>query len=698
MNSTDTNELYLKTEQLLFFRIAFAGVAFVLAFGLQWFDRSDLYIWPAIRVTLAIVFYSAFALILLKRKIINGEQGLGRFNAVLIFVDVISLALLVHYTRGLESDLDVLYLLPILLSSYTFGRRGINITALLVSVSYLVLMMIENKELLPYLDPAYNSGLASAYAHHLWRRVLAKCSLLVCVAFIWARFCEYMSGLAQQDAGRLRDQLNENTILVAEVKAQAARQTLINSINSAVRSSLDLSQIFETACEELSRALKPDGCAIVCPSNYANEPPFIWQTSVKPGNEASLFGPAMCEFILEHKGAYEKNPDDGAIVKLFLFQEPAADPDFDDISEDLELAGIKSLIVKPMMYADQSKGVIIIAASGGQRDWMPFELELVNAVAGQVSVAIEHAELVEQLSRKNKDLLHKNLNLDSKNLELRAVQSQLVHQEKMASLGRLVAGIAHELNNPINFVHGNLPYLREYFEDMKKIVAAADSIPGEFRKEMDELRTKAKYDFLVTDLDNIIADLDEGAERIRHIVRNLKSFSRLDEAELKEASIHDGIESTLKILSQFYGRDKIPVDTEFGQLPAVTCFPGQLNQVWMNLLSNAAQAQEKQPEPHVWIKTELEGDKVLISIRDNGTGIKPEVQSKIFEPFYTTKPVGQGTGLGLSICHSIVERHGGQIWCESPPGEGTTFKVQIPVQARVNEFARAGADAAHDPD
>ncbi len=411
-----------------------------------------------------------------------------------------------------------------------------------------------------------------------------------------------------------------------------------------------------------------------------------------------LWEPALCEFILQHKRHYEKSPIDGQLLRIFVFDNPAEDPVFESMKESLTNAKVTSLIVKPMMYADQSKGVVIIASRETKRDWMNYELELVKSVANQIAVAIEHAELVEQLSRKNTDLLQKNLNLDTKNMELRVMQSQLIHQEKMASLGRLVAGIAHELNNPVNFVHGNLPYLKEYCNDLKQLVSAADEVPAEYRVRFDQLKTKLKYEFLAADLDNIIADLNEGAERIRHIVRNLKSFSRLDEAELKEASIQDGIESTLKILSQYYGRDKIPVEVDFAPLPPVLCYPGQLNQVWMNLLSNAAQALESQPGATVWVKTESEPDKVLISMRDNGPGIKPEVQSKIFEPFYTTKPVGQGTGLGLSICHSIVERHGGQIWCESVLGEGTTFKVAIPIYARAKDLVRAAADAIPDDD
>ena len=399
-------------------------------------------------------------------------------------------------------------------------------------------------------------------------------------------------------------------------------------------------------------------------------------------------GNADGEGNAESGGNAKSDRNDAEVMKIFLYHKPAEVPIFEAIREELTRLNFGSLIIKPMIYADRSKGVLLIADLDHNRNWTASDLQLVNSVAGQISVAIEHAELVDQLSRKNTVLLQKNLKLDTKNLELRAIQSQLIHQEKMASLGRLVAGIAHELNNPINFVHGNLPYLRNYFADLKKIADSADNdkLPSAYRNHVSQLKKSLKYDFLVKDLDNILADLDDGAERIRHIIRNLKSFSRLDEAELKDASLQEGIESSLKILSQYYGRDKIPVRTDFADLPPILCYPGQLNQVWMNLFSNAAQAVENCKEPLVSVRTEMENGKVLISVSDNGTGIRPEVQSKIFEPFYTTKPVGQGTGLGLSICHSIIERHGGQIWCESVPGQGTTFKVRLPIYSHPSDL------------
>jgi len=701
MDREPPSELYIKTEKLLFFRIAFAAVGLPMCMGVAWFERGDVDLTPILCVIGSVIAYSALSSILLKRHVITRDTSLSRLNALMIGSDVIALTALVHFTRGVESDLYVLYLLPILLSSYTFGRAGISTAALFVSVSYVCLLLIENVTFLPYLVD--QSGLAGAYSHQLWRRIFAKSALLVSVAFIWGRFCEYMSGVAQQGEKRLREQLEANTELVAEMQAQADREQLLNSINSAVRSTLDLNQIFETAVDELGKVLQVDSCAIVVPNEYAGEPPIICESlkysqSAETDGQRQLFSAKFCEFVLQNKSTYEKNPADGSLIKHFEFTHPALDPVFAAIKDEVAALGLASLVIKPMMYADHSKGVILLAERALKRTWTQSERDLIKSIAGQVAVAIEHAELVDQLSRKNKDLVSKNLNLDSKNIELRAMQSQLIHQEKMASLGRLVAGIAHELNNPINFVHGNLPYLKEYFEDFKRLIGAVDQIPSDQRKGIDELKTKLKYDFLVTDLDNILADLNEGAERIRHIIRNLRSFSRLDEAELKEASIQEGIESTLKILSQYYGRDKIPVQAQYASLPPVLCYPGQLNQVWMNLLSNAAQAVIDKPDPVVKIKTETEGDMVVTSISDNGPGIKPEVQSKIFEPFFTTKPVGQGTGLGLSICHSIIERHGGHIWCESTPGEGTTFRVEIPVRARPNDLVKAAPDAAHDPD
>ncbi len=677
-------DLFLKTEQLLYFRLTFALVSLGLCFVLAWFTKTGMDLF-AVGITVgAAATYSLIGLVTLAQGKLRGERNLGRFNAVLVGLDIFTLTVLVYVTRGIDSDLYFLYLLPILLSSHTFSRRGIFLTAGTVSVAYVGALLVSNASSLPYLlDPERQQGLSAAYAQKLWMRILARSTILVIVAFIWGLFCEHMSRVAHQGASRLRDQLNANTRLVAETRAQAAREHLINSISSAVRSTLDLNLILKTTVSQLKSAVNATRCAIICPPAGEGEQPAIFET-MHPGHkhEHQPFSEQFCLFMIEHKSKYEHNSEDGTIKKTFVFDEPIREWIFRDVREELVQLEFRSLVVQPIMYGVESMGVVLIGECENRRQWTASELELIKSVAGQVAIAIEHARLVEQLSKKNRDLMQKNVHLDAAILELRTMQTQVIHQEKMASLGRMVAGIAHELNNPVNFVHGNLPYLREYFNDLQRIVALTDALPQKHRQSVETLKNELKYDFLVTDLDHIIADLGEGSERIRQIIKNLRSFSRLDEAELKEASVAEGIESSLKILNQYYGRDQIPVESKFDELPPVLCYPGQLNQVWVNILSNAAQALADHTDPKVTIGTELDGEWVIVSIGDNGPGIKQADQSKIFEPFYTTKPVGQGTGLGLSICHSIIEKHGGQIWLETGEGKGTTFKVKIPLKAR----------------
>jgi two-component system, NtrC family, sensor kinase len=691
------DETILKTGQLLQLRIAFAVVGLFLALALTLVARVDYDLKQVIAIAFAVIVYASLGFALIQTKCLISDAHVRIFNALLLGFDVVAVTVLVHFTLGVESDLYVLYLLPILLASYTFSNPGIYTTSLFVSMSYVALLLVENADSLSILsDASVHGGLAGAYLHRLWAKILARSAILVSVSFIWGGFCGYIADLAQQITKKLRVQLAQNEILVAEVKAQAARERLINSINSTLRSTLDLDLILHTAVGELGAALAVPACAIVCQASEPGLKPRICEfvRSSKAPNKFEVSAPqtrffpeVVLELLLKQKSQYERDPLDGTINKTFVIERPEVAVELLSIRAELRQLKLDSLVIQPIIYGDESEGIILIASQTEKRRWSSSEKELVKAVAGQVAVALENAKLVDQLSSTNESLKQKNLNLDAKNMQLRDVQSQLIHQEKMASLGRLVAGIAHELNNPINFVHGNLPYLRDYCQDLKKIIAAFDSVPETEKKAIISLKQELKYDFLVTDLDNILADLNEGTDRIRHIIKNLRSFSRLDEAELKEASINEGIESTLKILSQYYGRDKVLAQINFEALPQVLCYPGQLNQVWMNLLSNAAEAVANQAEPLVAISTHLKLDEVLVTISDNGPGVNPEVKSKIFEPFFTTKPVGQGTGLGLSICHSIVERHGGKIWFEATPGGGTTFAVLLPVKAKAQPAA-----------
>lgn len=286
--------------------------------------------------------------------------------------------------------------------------------------------------------------------------------------------------------------------------------------------------------------------------------------------------------------------------------------------------------------------------------------------------------------------------------ELKHTQSQLIQSEKMSSLGRMVAGIAHEINNPVSFIFGNLTYARNYFQDLLSLVELYKKTYPDYTSEIQQLVSKIELDFLVEDWSKVIQSMQVGVERIQKIVQSLKLFSRLDESELKPTDIHEGIDNTLLILQHRLraagNANEIEVIKNYGQLPIITCYASQMNQVFMNLLNNAIDALESQPSPRIiTISTlvvsgkeqratnngQLTTDKVVIRIADNAAGITEEVQQKIFDPFFTTKPVGSGTGLGLSISHQIVvEKHKGYIRCVSAPGQGTEFIVEIPVSPK----------------
>ena len=277
--------------------------------------------------------------------------------------------------------------------------------------------------------------------------------------------------------------------------------------------------------------------------------------------------------------------------------------------------------------------------------------------------------------------------------ELQQTQSQLIQAEKMSSLGQLVAGIAHEINNPVNFIYGNLSYASQYIEDLLALLETYQKTYPDGTPEIIEQSEDIDLNFLVVDLPKLLNSMQIGAERIRQIVVSLRNFSRLDEAEKKKVDLHEGIDSTLLILDHRFktkGKDNsIKIIKNYGVLPPVECYAGTLNQVFMNILSNAIDALESNSNTKEYkegklikIQTEITQEKwVAVRICDNGMGMPVNVQQHLFEPFFTTKPVGKGTGLGLSISYQIVvEKHGGRLHCNSKPGEGTEFIIEIPIK------------------
>jgi two-component system, NtrC family, sensor kinase len=304
--------------------------------------------------------------------------------------------------------------------------------------------------------------------------------------------------------------------------------------------------------------------------------------------------------------------------------------------------------------------------------------------------------LEQQVESRTEELQQKNIDLQKTLEKLKQAQSQLIQSEKMSALGQLVAGIAHEINNPVNFIYGNLTYVDQYTQDLLRLLNAYQqnypNPPQSLQADLDDV----DMDYLNEDLRKILLSMQVGSDRIREIVLSLRNFSRLDEAELKWVNLYEGIDNTLMILQHRLKanseRPAIEVVKQYVDLPLVECCAGQLNQVFMNLLANAIDALEESNRGRSFQDIAANPNRILIStanptpnqveitIADNGSGIPENVRSRLFDPFFTTKPVGKGTGLGLSISYQVVtEKHGGKLWYDSTPGAGTKFVIELPI-------------------
>ncbi len=307
----------------------------------------------------------------------------------------------------------------------------------------------------------------------------------------------------------------------------------------------------------------------------------------------------------------------------------------------------------------------------------------------QLENALRIKEQLAKVAAKQAEKLEESLR------ELKQTQTQLIQAEKMSGLGQMVAGIAHEVNNPVSFIYGNLTHLEDYSKSLLKLINFYQKCDCHEMAELQNYIGEIELDYLIDDFPKIINSMKMGAERISQIVLSLRNFSRLDESEIKKADIHEGIDSTLLILQhRLKSSSNIEIIKNYSSLPLVECLPGQLNQVFMNIISNAIDAlnnysgkiygreeENKKNSGEIIITTEVsQRDSVVVCIADNGPGITEKVKTKLFDPFFTTKPVGKGTGLGLSISYQIlVEKHQGKLWCESELGIGTKFWIEIPL-------------------
>lgn len=509
----------------------------------------------------------------------------------------------------------------------------------------------------------------------------------------------------------------------ARLRQQAEREQLVSGINQRIRQSLNLDEVLNTAVAEVRQLLQCDRVTI-----YRFNPD--WSGTVVVESVAQEWTPILGRNIQDY--CFKK-------TKASLYQQGQIRAIEDIYNADLTECHIRLLeqfqvranLVVPLLYGDKLWGLLIAHHCCETRRWQEAEVDLLRQLSVQLSVAIQQAALFKQLAdelterkaaeaalRQSKSALKKQATELKKALyELQQAQIQLIQTEKMSSLGQLVAGVAHEINNPITFIYGNITHADKYAHDLLEMVQLYAKHYPQPVTEIEDLIEDIDYNFLVEDFPKLLNSMTMGVNRIRQIVLGLKNFSRLDEAEHKPVDIHEGIENTLLILQHRLKPEaaNIQLIKEYGDVPPVACYPGQLNQVFMNLLNNAIDALENYSPKRlsnsgdtfsseelkhypriIKISTEVvenseskaasdelaQDDKnVVIRIADNGPGIPKQLQKRIFDPFFTTKTVGEGTGLGLSISYQIiVEKHGGQLQCLSDPGKGTEFVVEIPLQ------------------
>jgi|GEM_PF-580866 len=328
-------------------------------------------------------------------------------------------------------------------------------------------------------------------------------------------------------------------------------------------------------------------------------------------------------------------------------------------------------LLVPILFGVDLLGVIAVGRKLSSEPLGADDRQLLRTLANQSAIAIENAKAFDEIAKLNETL---EARVEERTRELREIQSHLMQSEKMRSLGQLVAGVAHELNNPIGFVHANLQLLDGY---VARLIAAQES--GERAERVREAIQK------------LLLRSREGTQRVKAIVQDLRTFSRMDQAELGDADLNEEIERTLTLMEPRF-KSGIRVERDFAELPRVRCLPGQLNQVFMNLLMNACDALDGRGGC-IRIRTRPKAGGVELEFEDDGPGIPPEHRERIFEPFFTTKPVGKGTGLGLSISHGIVERHGGRMTLACPGDGGTCFRIELPRVARISEEEVAAATA-----
>ncbi|VXD15335.1 PAS domain-containing protein [Planktothrix paucivesiculata] len=472
-----------------------------------------------------------------------------------------------------------------------------------------------------------------------------------------------------------------------QLRELAEREKMQNCIGNLIRNSLDWNTILETTVQEIRQLLAIDRCYFVGYNLGSNPPEWEIIKESKAANLASISemypGDALhpiSEMVLQ-----------GKMIQI----DQVITCEISSVRNFFMVLELESVLILPLKIQSGDIGALVLAHCQESRPWKSQEVELLRSVTNQLEIAINQAKLYTQSQESARIATAKTQELEHTVSKLQQAQMKLVHSEKMSSLGQMVAGIAHEINNPVSFIFGNLTYAKEYLDDLFSVIKLYQKHYPHPHPEIEEKLEAIELDFIAEDLPQLLTSMKTGAERIRDIVKSLRIFSRLDESELKSIDLHENIDSTLMLLESRLKEQPhhpaIQVIKQYGNLPRVECYAGELNQVFMNLLANAIDAVEQRNKQRslpeiiadpgmIWITTSLtDFQQVQIRVADNGIGMSSEVLAKIFDPFFTTKDVGLGTGLGMSTSYKIiVETHKGQLSCISEIGLGTECVIEIP--------------------
>jgi len=427
-----------------------------------------------------------------------------------------------------------------------------------------------------------------------------------------------------------------------ETRAIAEQEALLHRLTDRIRGSLELDEILQTTVDEVGTLLNLEGVA------------FGWD---EPGQKTWK---SHCSY--------------NDVLHEINFEQQTPTPSGGPTSEN------NGYLALPVKTQNERLGYLICSEIK-RKKWSQEERKLLQVVADKLAIAINQSRLYTQTQQQV-------MLLDEAIRELGRTQAHLVQSEKMSSMGQMIAGIAHEINNPVNFIYGNITPATQYTQDLLDLIELYGQYYPEPVPEIQAQIESIELDYLIEDLQKILTSMKMGSERIRDIVLSLRNFSRLDESDQKAVDIHQGIDNTL-LLQQHNIKDRIELVKQYGKLPKVTCYPAKLNQVFMNLIGNAIDALQEVESKRITIETSVVEKKnkkyARVAIADNGPGIPKEIKSQIYDPFFTTKPVGKGTGLGLAISYQIVtEVHNGKISCQTPTEGGTIFVVEIPIRV-VNE-------------